>query len=220
MTERESELSPETSGEPLAKPARVRRPPKSRGDKGVYPPGMRPAGVLIRIGARIIDGTIFWVAVFILGLAAEFLGPFPLESFALTLTVLQIAAVATYEVLLTSSSWQGTIGKRVLEIKVVRGNGARLSFGHAFGRYLAYFLVLKVLELLIGVATIEVHESLALLLPLLILIGFSFLPRKRLPHDLLTGTSVVHLGKGRKRRTLRRRTVGVSKPTELQEGSQ
>jgi uncharacterized RDD family membrane protein YckC len=72
---------------------------------------------------------------------------------------------------------------------------------------LAYFLVFTGLELLIGFATVEVHAALAFLLPLLILIGYSFLPRKRLPHDLLTGTSVVHLGKGRKRRTLRRRTV-------------
>lgn len=220
MTEREGELSPETSGESRAKPARVRRPSKRQEGEGDHPPGMRPAGVLIRLGARMIDGTIFWAIVFFLGLAAEFLGPFPLESFALTLTILQIAAVATYEVLLTSSSWQGTVGKRVLEIKVVRGAGERLSFAHAFGRYLAYFLLLTGLEVLVQFATLTVHEVLAFLLPLLILVGFSFLPRKRLPHDLLASTSVVHLGKGRKRRTLRRRTVGASKPAELQEGSQ
>jgi uncharacterized RDD family membrane protein YckC len=207
MTERENEPSPEAGTKAEAKPTPVRRSSKTREGKGDHPPGMRPAGVLIRLGARIIDGAIFWVIVFLLGLAAELLGPFPLESFALTLTVLQIAAVATYEVLLTSSSWQGTIGKRVLEIKVVRGAGERLSFAHAFGRYLAYFLILTGLEVLVQFAALTGHEVLAFLLPLLILVGFSFLPRKRLPHDLLASTSVVHLGKGRKRRTLRRRTV-------------
>ena len=176
--------------EPKSSP--VRRP--SRRKKGAskedYSPGMRPAGVLIRVGARMIDGAIFWVIVFLLGLALAAVGISPESLEGLFLSGVQIAAVALYETLLTSSSWQGTIGKRVLEIKVVRGNGERLSFGHSLGRYAAYFLVLTVIELLIGLAAVYVFAGLAFLLPALVLVGFSFLPRKRLPHDLLASTSV------------------------------
>lgn len=45
-----------------------------------------------------------------------------------------------YEALLTSSSWQGTIGKRVLRLKVVDEAGNRISFGRATGRFFAKLL--------------------------------------------------------------------------------
>jgi uncharacterized RDD family membrane protein YckC len=45
-----------------------------------------------------------------------------------------------YEALLTSSSWQATIGKRVLRLKVVDEAGNRISFGRATGRFFAKIL--------------------------------------------------------------------------------
>lgn len=45
-----------------------------------------------------------------------------------------------YEAVLTSSSWQATIGKRILGLKVVDGEGNRISFARATGRFLAKIL--------------------------------------------------------------------------------
>lgn len=42
-----------------------------------------------------------------------------------------------YEAVLTSSSWQATVGKRILGLKVVDGEGNRISFAKATGRFLA-----------------------------------------------------------------------------------
>jgi uncharacterized RDD family membrane protein YckC len=45
-----------------------------------------------------------------------------------------------YEALLTSSSWQGTLGKRVLQLKVTDEMGNRIGFGRATGRFFAKIL--------------------------------------------------------------------------------
>jgi uncharacterized RDD family membrane protein YckC len=76
-----------------------------------------------------------------------------------------------YEALLTASSWQGTVGKRVLRLKVTDEAGNRISFGRATGRFFA-----KILS------------------NLLFCIGFimiAFTDRKRGLHDMLAGTLVM-----------------------------
>jgi len=45
-----------------------------------------------------------------------------------------------YFPLLESSSWQGTVGKRVMKIYVTSKDGSRLSMRHAFGRWLAKYV--------------------------------------------------------------------------------
>jgi uncharacterized RDD family membrane protein YckC len=45
-----------------------------------------------------------------------------------------------YEALLTSSSWQGTVGKRVLQLRVTDETGNRIGFGRATGRFFAKIL--------------------------------------------------------------------------------
>jgi uncharacterized RDD family membrane protein YckC len=45
-----------------------------------------------------------------------------------------------YGALMESSSWQATVGKRALGIRVVSIEGKRLSFGAAFGRNIARWL--------------------------------------------------------------------------------
>ena len=76
-----------------------------------------------------------------------------------------------YEALLTSSSWQGTIGKRVLRLKVVDEAGNRISFGRATGRFFAK--ILSSMFFCIG----------------FIMIGFT--DRKRGLHDMLANTLVM-----------------------------
>ena len=76
-----------------------------------------------------------------------------------------------YEALLTSSSWQGTIGKRVLRLKVVDEAGNRIGFGRATGRFFAK--ILSSTFFCIG----------------FIMIGFT--ERKRGLHDMLASTVVM-----------------------------
>src|SRR5262245_19892986 len=74
-----------------------------------------------------------------------------------------------YEAMLTSSEWQGTLGKRLLSLKVTDEAGNRISFLRATGRHFAKFLS--------GI----------------MLIGFimaAFTERKRALHDFLAGTLV------------------------------
>jgi uncharacterized RDD family membrane protein YckC len=54
--------------------------------------------------------------------------------------VLAFAGQWLYEALLTSSAWQGTVGKRVLQLKVTDETGNRIGFGRATGRFFAKFL--------------------------------------------------------------------------------
>jgi uncharacterized RDD family membrane protein YckC len=49
--------------------------------------------------------------------------------------VIAIVAGWLYHALMESSSWQGTVGKRVLGIRVTDLGGNRINFGRATGRY-------------------------------------------------------------------------------------
>jgi uncharacterized RDD family membrane protein YckC len=74
-----------------------------------------------------------------------------------------------YEALLTSSEWQGTVGKKLLSLKVTDEAGNRISFLRATGRHFAKFL------------------------SSILLIGFimaAFTEGKRALHDILAGTLV------------------------------
>jgi uncharacterized RDD family membrane protein YckC len=76
-----------------------------------------------------------------------------------------------YEALLTASSWQGTIGKRVLRLKVTDEAGNRISFARSTGRFFAK--ILSYMILWIG------------------FIMIAFTDKKRGLHDMLAGTLVM-----------------------------
>src|SRR5579871_4341227 len=76
-----------------------------------------------------------------------------------------------YEALLTSSSWQGTIGKRVLRLKVVDEAGNRIGFGRATGRFFA--------------------KILSSMFVCIVFIMIAFTHKKRGLHDMLAGTLVM-----------------------------
>jgi len=92
-------------------------------------------------------------------------------SSALVYIALAFVGQWLYEALLTSSSWQGTIGKRVLRLKVVDEAGNRIGFGRATGRFFAK--ILSSMFFCIG----------------FIIIGFT--ERKTGLHDMLAGTKVM-----------------------------
>jgi len=75
-----------------------------------------------------------------------------------------------YEALLTCSSWQGTIGKKVLRLKVTDEAGNRIGFGRSTGRFFAK--IISTMIMYIG----------------FIMVGFT--DRKRGLHDMIAGTLV------------------------------
>lgn len=82
-----------------------------------------------------------------------------------------MVAVWLYDALLTSSSWQGTVGKKVLRLKVTDEAGNRISFARATGRFFA--------KMVSG---------------MIMYIGFimiAFTDRKRGLHDMIAGTLVM-----------------------------
>ncbi|MGC2696965.1 MAG: RDD family protein [Candidatus Angelobacter sp.] len=88
-----------------------------------------------------------------------------------TFIILVLVGLWLYEALLTSSSWQGTIGKRVLHLKVTDEAGNRISFGRATGRF--FGKILSQMIMYIGYIMI------------------AFTDRKRGLHDMLAGTLVM-----------------------------
>lgn len=77
-----------------------------------------------------------------------------------------------YFVIMPCSSWQGTVGKRVIGAKIVDGQGERISFLRSLCRYFAQ--ILSALILLIG----------------FIMIGFT--REKRGLHDWICDTFVIN----------------------------
>jgi uncharacterized RDD family membrane protein YckC len=76
-----------------------------------------------------------------------------------------------YEALLTSSRWQGTLGKKVLNLRVTDMAGNRISFGRATGRY--FGKILSHMTMYIGYIMV------------------AFTERKQGLHDLIAGTQVL-----------------------------
>lgn len=75
-----------------------------------------------------------------------------------------------YEALMTSSTWQATVGKKILNLKVTDEAGNRISFARATGRHFAKYL--SAMILFIGY------------------IMAAFTDRKRALHDSIAGTLV------------------------------
>ena len=87
-----------------------------------------------------------------------------------TFVIIVFVGYWLYEALLTSSTWQGTIGKKVLRLKVTDEFGNRIGFGRSTGRFFAK--ILSSLILWIG------------------FIMIAFTDRKRGLHDIIAGTLV------------------------------
>lgn len=124
-----------------------------------------------RAGAIILDGFILVIPIFIFsaiaivvfGMGEEFMEDLQNSSpssiadtvskYNWIFSLVQVVLVWTYEAVMYSSKWQGTIGKRVMGLVVVDDQGNRLSFLHALGRamvksfsgiicYIGYFVML------------------------------------------------------------------------------
>jgi uncharacterized RDD family membrane protein YckC len=152
----------------------------------VFQPQAAPAyaGFWIRFLAYLID-TLISCAVFIpvgiiLGVVIVASGSDPdsadMMMVRLSSNGLSIVAGWLYYSLCESSSWQGTVGKKVLGLRVTDINGNRIGFGKATGRHFG-----KILSgLILGVGFIMI----------------AFTEQKQGLHDMLAGTLVVQGGSG------------------------
>jgi len=137
------------------------------------------SGFWWRVLAYLIDGFIMSAIFFPLGIGiglaigasgADESSPL-LPGINLSLNGIEMVVGWLYHAFLESSSWQGTIGKKVLGLQVTDLNGNRISFGRATGRYFA--------QILSG---------------MICFIGFimvAFTEKKQGLHDMLAGTLVL-----------------------------
>jgi uncharacterized RDD family membrane protein YckC len=147
----------------------------------------RPAGFWIRAVALLIDALILGVIFGVLGGILAALTAFNIKDFenisdteamaaggfGLLLGVTMIVAAWLYEAILTSSAHGATWGKQAMGLRVLRGDGARLSFGRATARYFSKAIVTPLLPLGIGY------------------LMAAFTRRKQALHDFMADTVVV-----------------------------
>jgi uncharacterized RDD family membrane protein YckC len=146
-------------------------------------------GFWIRVAAYLIDGLlvgvvaapIFFITIFpavatVIHQAQSNQEPSPETAAAIAgsmgfFLLLAFCGQWLYEALLTSSSWQGTIGKRILRLKVTDDMGNRISFARSTARFFAKILSGWIMY-----------------------VGFimvAFMERKRGLHDVICGTQVL-----------------------------
>lgn len=71
---------------------------------------------------------------------------FPIQNITRSIhPILPVIAIALYFIILESSAWQGTIGKRVLGMKVERIDGSRISIIQASLRYVVKVFTLAII---------------------------------------------------------------------------
>jgi len=100
-----------------------------------------------RVGAYLIDYVLIMLVFCPVGMALGAMGALTGQAggeqaaamattgLSLVVNLLSIVASWLYNALMESSSWQGTVGKRVLGIRVTDLDGNRISFGRATGRF-------------------------------------------------------------------------------------
>jgi uncharacterized RDD family membrane protein YckC len=144
---------------------------------------IRHAGFWLRVVASIIDGIVLQIGIMIIAVAfgllaalgAVAIGDFTSEEAQLIVellaNLLSIVINWLYFTLLESSSWQATLGKRALGIKVTDEQGNRIGFGRANGRYWSKILS----ALILGIGFLMV----------------AFTQRKQGLHDIIAGTLVI-----------------------------
>jgi uncharacterized RDD family membrane protein YckC len=144
-----------------------------------------PGGFWVRFVAYMIDGLVLSAAAVLLigifvGIVLVTDEAFDIErpGGVLVAGVLLLIAVLIvinwlYEALMTSSPRGATLGKMALGLRIVRFDGAQLSFGRATARHFVKYMITPLVPLAIGY------------------IMAAFTNRKRALHDILADTLVI-----------------------------
>jgi uncharacterized RDD family membrane protein YckC len=98
----------------------------------------------------------------------------PAIAFGIVLMILALLLIGwLYEALMTSSRRGATLGKQALGLRIIRADGARLTFGRATARYFLKYIITPLVPLFIGY------------------LMAAFTNRKRALHDVLADTLVI-----------------------------
>ena len=153
-------------------------PRAATADPGAGPNGeVVYAGFLRRFAARFLDGLVLGVPLTVLmfaasvGVGATAGSGGSTDAFVLLAYLASFAVHGVYFSAMHSSSWQASLGKRAMGIKVTDEHGGRLGFVQALGRWFA--AALSYLTVYVGFLMAAVTE------------------RKRALHDMVAGTLVV-----------------------------
>ena len=163
--------------------------PTSVGQGSSYAGGSPFKGFWIRFVAAIIDSILLIIAFVVLtipimlvlgglgGLLGGEEGAFGAGLMGLLLAVLAFTILQLlYKPLMEASEFQGTLGKYMLGMKVVKADGERLDMSTSFVRSIVYLVCLALLSLLI---------------PVLAFIMIGFTEQKQGLHDIVAKTFVV-----------------------------
>jgi uncharacterized RDD family membrane protein YckC len=107
---------------------------------------MRYAGFWIRFAAITIDSIIFLVFFLVFFISWYMIAPNSYDKYILSDSFSFLIYFVSgffswlYSALLWSSSWQATIGKKILSLKVVDPVGEKITFLNASGRYFAQYV--------------------------------------------------------------------------------
>lgn len=123
-------------------------------------------------------------------------GPWRLEAVGF---VCMTAPVVLYFSLTESSAWQATVGKRVLNLRVVHAGVARAAFGRTLLRNLIKFIPWEMGHLVANQAIFSTRSGVPgwIYIPLLLAFAcpvwwvVSIFARGRAPYDVVTSTRVV-----------------------------
>ncbi len=127
------------------------------------------AGFWLRFAAYLIDSILLGLIFFPLGLGLGLImgatgnnqNPELMLGLNGGLNMVSLVATWLYSSLLESSSWQGTVGKKLIGLRVTDLDGRRISFGRATGRH--FGKILSGLICLVGfimAAFTEKHQAL------------------------------------------------------------
>jgi len=160
---------------PLPPAAAVSPPPLTATSATTSEVG-RYAGFWRRVAAAVIDGFVQMgasIALVVLVVAAvgSFDAAMDEDAFGGLYYLFSWLVGWLYYALMHSSSWQATVGKRALGIKVTSLSGERIGFGRATGRFFATFLS----AIILGIGYLMA----------------AFTARKQALHDMIAGTLVV-----------------------------
>jgi uncharacterized RDD family membrane protein YckC len=142
---------------------------------------VRNAGFWLRVVAMLIDMIILYIAAFVTMFPIAFVAALsmPSSSFEPVLelfgALLGLVGQWLYFTIAESSSWQATIGKKVLGLKVTDLNAIKIGFGRANARY--WSKILSTIILSIGYIMV------------------AFTQRKQGLHDIIADTLVVKKAK-------------------------
>lgn len=170
------------------------------------------AGFWLRFAAYLIDYVVITVVTCPLGMIAGVMGAVADQGasggfggrgtitnvMTVIAYVISMAGTWLYSALLERSGWQGTVGKKVLGLRVTDAEGARIGFGRASGRFFAKMI--GIVPMIFAFAALYVLESIPLfailiIITLIVSLGAfamaAFTERNQALHDLMAGTLVL-----------------------------